>query len=168
MSRIEVVACSIFAVGWMVRTGRYSHLASALCYSEMPVKHKDENADQFKDNYLFMGIGDRTDQVDDMAVPRFLRWCRRIPDGGRLLIHSGLGISRAPALALAAILDNPCPGDLPDIDLALGEVLRHNPAAAPNLGIVMSADVHLNLNGKLVSAVEKLRPRAGTEGGIRP
>jgi predicted protein tyrosine phosphatase len=94
------------------------------------------------------GRGWRAPEVED--VDRLLAFGRDIPDdGGHLLVHCQMGISRSSAAVLLLLAQA-----RPDrqADALLAEVVRIRPHAWPNLRIVELGDARLGRRGALVEA----------------
>lgn len=73
---------------------------------------------------------------------------RHRPD--RLLVHCHAGLSRSPAIALAAMVAGGV-----DAATAVRDLARAVPEASPNRRIVALADARLVLAGELVAAVDR-------------
>jgi predicted protein tyrosine phosphatase len=90
---------------------------------------------------------------DSGVIVSLLKFARRLPPEGALLIHCWLGISRSPAAAfiLACALAPAVP------ELAVARALRRAaPGATPNPLLARLADDHLGRDGRMAEALSRI------------
>lgn len=111
------------------------------------------------DKHLFLDMNDIGVQIDNLQAPEVQHvnsligfaqsWDRSVP----LLIHCWMGISRSTAAAyITALALNPSL----DEDRFARELRRKSPSATPNRRMIALADVVLERDGRMVSAIERI------------
>ncbi|WP_341760408.1 protein tyrosine phosphatase [Candidatus Endowatersipora endosymbiont of Watersipora subatra] len=118
-----------------------------------------DQIDQFSDCFLSLEFNDISEEHEDLIAPtsedieKIINFSYRWNGDGTLLIQCWMGISRSTAAALIVILSLYSSSEADKMAILLRTL---SPTATPNFLMIRLADNSLNLDGRLVQALQKI------------